>query len=356
MITWIITSILLSISGSIIYLFTFRLIPSPHHRKVLLYVILGLSLGLPFIIQAKADSRTFKTNPFASTEISSIAYIPQTVEEYCHCQEPGKGELMMFKASRLYDLLLQNSLFLMLIPGIFSLFLLLRITLRFRALRILAQSSEIDKLEVGNRSVHILTVLSNIPAASFRLLRSYVIWHPNLNRLSSGERKAVIHHEVSHLDQFNTWEELFLQVIQTVWFINPAFYLIRHEFRKLSEFIADDAALTTGIEPRSYALLLLKLKSGSLPLGSQGFSTSLLKQRIERLGKLPNKRSPWILPLLILTFFSLSGVNLYSNTIISDQIQDFEIYDYLSKNNRETGKTAFCKSCTYENVFGNESN
>ncbi|MCB9231454.1 MAG: M56 family metallopeptidase [Bacteroidia bacterium] len=352
MIAWLITSMLLSITGMLIYLPAVKLVSSPRHRKLFLYSVLGLSLILPFFIHSHPHTHEFQPNPFQPSEFAANAYIPQTVEEYCHCEEPGKGEMILYKASMVYDFFLEHNQELMVLPAIIAFILLLRLFCQVRVLRHLTRGAEAKTIRVSRQKINLLRTAHKIPAASFFLIRPYMIWNPVLDGLGKLERKAVMAHEISHLKQFNTWEEIFLQLLQTIWLLNPAYYMMRFEFRKLSEFIADDAALESGISGREYALLLLKLKTQPLPLGSQGISGSLLKQRIERIALPVSKRSPWVLPLLALTFLTLVGVNHFSKTVIEDQMEDLEIYEYLSHTNKTTGKTAFCKSCTYEKVLG----
>lgn len=349
MITWLITSLLLSCTGILLYLLLQRVLPAPRYRKLMLYVVLGLSIVLPFFIFSNANPATYYQSR-GTTTVAITPIVPSTVQEYCHCEEPGQGEIISFEASRIYNFLLQHNFWLLLFPGIVAFLLLVRFSVRcYRLSRLAEQADELDLLE---GQVKVIRKVPGLLAASFRLIRGYLVWDSTMDQLPEAEREAVLRHELSHLRQFNTWEELFLELLQTVWVLNPAFYFIRKELRKLSEFIADDAALATGIAPREYALLLLKLKSLPVPNGLQAFSGSLLKQRIERLAQPPRKNRALIIPMLFVLGISLYGVNAYAETMIRNQMEAFQVYEYLYTTHEKSGKTAFCKNCTYQKVFG----
>ena len=118
---------------------------------------------------------------------------------------------------------------------------------------------------------------------TFWLGKSYLIWQEQLGTLTEQELHAVYRHELSHIQQGNTFEKAALRLIQCLWCWHPVFYLVRKELTLLSEFLADEAGASVLPKPQAYAHLLLNLQVlKSLPL-AQHFQQSQLRKRIERL-------------------------------------------------------------------------
>lgn len=339
MIAWLLSSIVLSCLGAGLYLIFRSRFTQQRHRKALIGLILGGSLGLPLIFgSVYAPHFAVEAHPEVTT-----------VQEYCHCQDPEASDKLMFEAVQGYELLLSYEhevlLGLLAIAGL----MIGLLVFKFAYLLFLTRKGYVQREEEG---IHYreLSGTVRMPAGSFRLFRKYILWHPKLSQLTEQEQRAVRWHEISHLKQANTYENLVLGLLQAIWFLNPAFYFFRAELLRISEYMADDLAVQKTGNAKEYALLLVKLKSQSWQLGLSAFSNRGLKKRIMRLvAEEPvksRKRFPFWLAFALL--FPLTGFS--AQQAIEQEMQEIRAYAYMSAQNSEKGTEEFCKRCTYESA------
>jgi beta-lactamase regulating signal transducer with metallopeptidase domain len=155
-------------------------------------------------------------------------------------------------------------------------------------------------------------------------------------------------HEYSHLRQRNSWEKLFLAILQLIWWLNPAFYFISKELELLSEYTADAYAVAHTGTRKLYASLLLRMKTSETFAPLQFFQGSRLRRRIEHVLKVhPAPRMPWAAAIALWVVLMLPG-ELLAKRIVQKQLQDIEVYEFLTACNQETGQMQFCRKCTYE--------
>ena len=64
---------------------------------------------------------------------------------------------------------------------------------------------------------------------------------------------------------------------------------------------------------------------------------------------LPSKRSALRLgPALLLWMGLMVPAEVLTKTIVEDQVQEIEVYEFLQERHHATGQMQFCKKCTYE--------
>ncbi|MBF9236218.1 hypothetical protein I2I05_02305 [Hymenobacter sp. BT683] len=78
----------------------------------------------------------------------------------------------------------------------------------------------------------------------------------------AAELDAVLRHEQVHVRQWHTLDVLLAQVAQALAWCNPAAWLLRRALLDNLEYLADRAALQTGLDRRAYQYSLLRLSHG----------------------------------------------------------------------------------------------
>ncbi len=144
--------------------------------------------------------------------------------------------------------------------------------------------------------------------------------------------EVVYQHETVHAEHLHSADVLLFEVLTILNWFNPVIYFYRKAIKHNHEFIADQNAISFGVDKSDYALLLLSQTMNVRPntLTNSFFNQSLLKQRIMMLHKNPSKRSallkyglsaPLFAAMLILTSATVSEqktIQKISDNISSD--------------------------------------
>lgn len=98
---------------------------------------------------------------------------------------------------------------------------------------------------------------------------------------------AVLRHEQAHVRQYHILDVLLVQTATALAWLNPAAWLLRRAMLDNLEYLADRAALQTGLSRRAYQYSLLRLAPGAVPAPALAFHFSLLtlKNRITMLNQ-----------------------------------------------------------------------
>jgi Zn-dependent protease with chaperone function len=98
---------------------------------------------------------------------------------------------------------------------------------------------------------------------------------------------ALLRHEQAHVRQGHTLDVLLVQVAVAVAWANPAAWLLRRAVLDNLEYLADEAALQTGLDRRTYQYSLLQLLPLAVPAPALAFhlSSLTLKNRIHMLNQ-----------------------------------------------------------------------
>ncbi len=131
------------------------------------------------------------------------------------------------------------------------------------------------KVTAMERFDFIETALDEAPFSFFRNL----FWRKDLPvHDETGQR--MLKHELTHIEQYHTYDKVFVTLTTNLFWMNPFFWLIRKELEVVHEFIADEEAVA-GDDAAVLAEMLLKshYHSNSLSVG-QSFFYSSIKRRI----------------------------------------------------------------------------
>ncbi len=159
------------------------------------------------------------------------------------------------------------------------------------------------------------TTLDEAPFSFFRNL----FWRKDLPvHDETGQR--MLKHELTHIEQYHTYDKVFVTLMTNLFWMNPFFWLIRKELEVVHEFIADEEAVA-GDDAAVLAEMLLKAHyhSNSLSVG-QSFFYSSIKRRIIMLTSSKKVSYSYARRLLILPV--AIGVLVLLSFTIKDSLSD----------------------------------
>lgn len=324
MIIYLLTTYLSSFIGTVIYVLFGRKNTLLNHRKWMIYSIILLSLMLPLL--PGLNNNAIISSPLQSATGSECQRIP-------------------FEENGFFNFLISNNTPLSAGLALISLILLIVMLARIFFLTYLVRTCIKEQLEMEGRIYHILYTNKKIAIGSFHLWHKYIVWPETMNELVASEKKAILWHEASHLNNKSTWEKLALGFLQVVWFLNPVIYFLKKELNSISEYKADEDAVEKFGDQVRYAELLLKLKMNQQIAFSHAFLGSSLKKRITRLlNKKEYNKSKGIFGIIGLVTLLLLAVFRFQPNINKHE-DSFALYEKMHKVKEATGRMDFCTKC-----------
>jgi len=364
---FIVISYLLSAIGyGLYYCFFKNKIANSTQKRILYFIIAScfvMPLGAQYYLNWNVPQQTSLVEESfvevcdnfcpSEEEISHCYDIAMTTDDFCNCAKVTKESLVVYHSNTYYDFLMYNS------SNLKNAFLgagaLLFLLLLFKivALNYIIYSSKRAPVIVDGKAYTLLQPNINLPVASFRLINKYIIWEDGLNFLSEKEKLGILHHEIAHIKNYDTWWKIIEHLLFAVWLLNPVFYLLKKEFLRLTEFLADEYAVEKTGSPKLYASLLLKVKQQHclLPVNAYRATSNkkLLKKRIYNiLEKKQTKKYNVSISVLAMAavYFVIS---LCTFSFIQNEVQKLEVYETLSNHHYSTGNIVFCKHCLSKN-------
>ncbi len=347
-------SIFLSILGWIYFRFYLRQRLNAKQQRVAIHTIILSALFMPVLIswaispphpgQVGYSVNTNLVGHECSDDDVAMCKLKYADGGFCNCDQIDKYRIVAYEENMAYNALIflrRPAARLLQIAGIAVAVLFV---LRISYLLFLVYSSRRVRSEVGGKTVFLLYHNRYKQIASFRLIRRYIIWNEDLESLNKTEQEAIMAHEWSHIEQGNTFEEIFFSLLQIFWFVNPAFYWFKKELSKISEFMADEKALEH-IDQVSYAKLLLNMGQRSGIAMVQAFAQSSLAIRIKRV--LENKSDRPVRSFnfafgIMFVFLTISFTGVCAFHHHNGNIQ---AYETLQKKHKSTGQDYFCRHC-----------
>jgi len=184
---------------------------------------------------------------------------------------------------------------------------------------------EYRKQERSHLENDILIVYSTLPKAPFSFFR-WIFWNPAIDTNTEvGQR--ILQHEIAHIKQKHTIDNLVSYIMLSIGWINPFFWLMRKELNIVHEFIADQYAAESDAAELASMLLTVSYPSSALSINNYFFQ-SPIKRRIKMItSKHPGfsyLRRVLILPviavvLMVLSFRSTGNQSLSNiNAVVND--------------------------------------
>jgi len=370
MLSYIILTYILCLIGGILYWAFVRERLSSSNQKTVLLSVLGLSIIVPlFFMQSTAffvsPEKPKDEHVYILEESVFIDFCPAgevleacyqqatTSEQFCQCDDIVKENILLYEESSFYNFLSWQQTAFWKILLVAASFIFVFVLGSILYLLSLIRSSRKESYDIDGKRFTILYPNRPLSVGSFQLWNRYIIWQEEMFALTQEEKEAILWHEISHIDQKDTWIKVGINLLQVLWFLHPMYYLLRQDLERLSEYIADEWAVEKVGDARQYASLLLKMKTQQqAPAYVQSFNNGqLFKQRIKHILSNPktHNRSLNILNFIFLTT-SFAFISSYTLPIIDTQIGKLQVYQTLSEHNHESGRTTFCKKCLQEEL------
>jgi len=126
---------------------------------------------------------------------------------------------------------------------------------------------------------------------------------------------TILAHERIHAQQLHSLDLMFTEIAAALMWFNPLVWRLRNTVQLIHEYLADEGALSTGIDRFAYqALLINQVAEERFIRLSSNFNHSLIKKRMIMMTKSKNSRNAKLrnlvlLPLAILLFVAVAGLN-----------------------------------------------
>ncbi|MFM9908035.1 MAG: M56 family metallopeptidase, partial [Chitinophagaceae bacterium] len=286
-----------------------------YNRFYLLVTVL-VSLVFPFINIPLFVSDTSSETPVFIQAIQTVT----TITTFKHS----------FSLTELFNW--QNTVLFIYVTGITILFIaLVKSLLYIRRIRHRYAAEKLDDLRLYN---------TNEQGTPFSFFKS-IFWNQQIS-FQSNEGQQIFRHEVFHVRQQHSLDNLFIEIVTCIAWFNPFFYLIKKEVNAIHEFLADQFALS-GSDRYAYAELLvlesIRTKQHSL---THPFFNTQIKRRIAMITQFKNKKYGYwsrvmALPVAIVLFCSFV-ITIKTKLDANEENPYKEVQQSLIKNIRYPAK------------------
>ncbi len=128
--------------------------------------------------------------------------------------------------------------------------------------------------------------------------------------------EELITHELTHVREKHSWDVIFIELLQTIFWINPLFFFYKKAIQLNHEYLADDAVIKTCKNVHAYQYLLLdKASLHNKTYLTSNFNYSVTKKRLIMMTKNTTRtktilKKLGVIPVLALAvlFFSDMGI------------------------------------------------
>jgi TonB family protein len=121
----------------------------------------------------------------------------------------------------------------------------------------------------------------------------------NSDHLNDSDKKYIIDHELIHIRQLHSYDNLLIESCLALFWFNPFMWLLKSAMRDTHEYLADSGVLMDSANSSGYQSLLLSQITGSLPMVITSSFNSTLKNRIKMMCKNKSSLFAKYKPLLI---------------------------------------------------------
>jgi hypothetical protein len=197
-------------------------------------------------------------------------------------------------------------------------FILFRLGLQVLTIFLLIRKHPVEQ----RSNVKIVTLPADQPPFSF----FHWIFIPE-SAIKSDHLDKIIRHEQAHVRFGHSWDMMFFELVQLVFWFHPVFYFFRMELKVLHEYEADNHTLMV-YRKTDYQRALLEFATGGsfIPIINP-FNVSTLKKRFMMMNKKRNQSMKKLLPALVALMMMLGSVFfIHSCNVEPDHTQETELY------------------------------
>lgn len=118
--------------------------------------------------------------------------------------------------------------------------------------------------------------------------------------IDNGDKSAVISHELIHIRQKHTCDNLIVEILLAIFWFNPVMWLLRGALRDTHEYLADNGVINKTTSLTNYQTLLLKHLNGLFPIVVTNSFNSTIKKRIKMMYRCKSSVLAKLKPLLVI--------------------------------------------------------
>lgn len=269
-----------------------------YFRSIRIYLNLSvaLSLILPFIQTGLADLIASNGMVSFSQDVPVIGIMYKYQIGQPFAASPG----LSFNWIRLIEVILLSGGFVTALIYLFN---------HFRIKSVIKSSDRYLEIEHGLKVVKSDNI--TIPFIYF----NRIVVPDSIN---DNDLHHVIRHELMHYRNGHYLDNLLFSILHLIFWANPFFLLLRRALKLNHEFQVDDQMLSTGVDPVSYKLSLIKYSVGhNLYSLANGLSTTNTKTRLLMINKIHIKDGKWrfilLLPTLAILFILFCFADIEPN-------------------------------------------
>jgi N-acetylmuramoyl-L-alanine amidase len=269
LILFVIKSIVVSGILSAWYLLALKNKPLHHYNRFYLLLTLGASMLIPLL--------SFKWSPI----LQKTPILLQSVQALAHTVSDADGAHLVTLQAPAAGI--SWSFIVVAVAALISILLVARLLTQIVWVLHLAS-------QFPNTVVEQITVVqTNLPKAPFSFLNR-IYWRDTLP-MHTDSGKMILRHELAHIRQKHTYDKLVCQLLTSIFWINPFYWIIQKELEMVHEFIADEQAVAHNSEGTSgqdttvaFAKMLLHAHNPSINFSPEHqFFASPIKRRLTML-------------------------------------------------------------------------
>lgn len=148
----------------------------------------------------------------------------------------------------------------------------------------------------SKRGYYLINTEGKLPTFSFF---NYLFWD-NTQALSEADKERILAHELKHIWDRHSYDNLLLELVKMLLWFNPFAYALANSLQLQHEFIADAAALRESNQ-KEYRQLLVRNLFERLNLHLvQSFNQKEVRRRLDVMAQSPSKSSQQFKTLLLL--------------------------------------------------------
>jgi bla regulator protein BlaR1 len=132
--------------------------------------------------------------------------------------------------------------------------------------------------------------------------------------------EELITHELTHIQQKHSWDIIFIEFLQIVFWFNPVLFLYKKAIQLNHEYLADEAVISTHRNVPAYQSLLLD-KAGYHRAArlSSSFNYSVTKKRLVMMTKTHNRTMVLLKKLAVLPLLACAIVIFSTRTVVAQE-------------------------------------
>ncbi|EPR71099.1 M56 family metallopeptidase [Cyclobacterium qasimii] len=137
--------------------------------------------------------------------------------------------------------------------------------------------------------------------------------------------QEILFHELVHVEQKHSWDILFIEIVQILFWFNPFIFLYRKAIMLNHEFLADEAVIKEYTDVKAYQVLLLeKISAQAGSFITSQFNHSITKKRLLMMTKTKSFRNSLCKQMAVVPLLGMAVLFFSTITIAQEETDDVQ--------------------------------